>query len=181
MEAAPNKPYDVLRKIADASITASSGLPAQTEVTPLWTGVGFMLAGRRMVASMNEVTEMMTVPSVTRLPGVRPWMKGVANLRGRLLPLVDMELFFETGDEGVPMLRRVISIEAGDLYAGLVLNQVFGMQHFPIDTYRETAEDVPEAIAPYIEGSYHHMGQTWTVFSPELLSQDSKFLDAAAK
>jgi twitching motility protein PilI len=96
-----------------------------------------MLDGHRMVSPMMEVAELLTPPSsITKLPGVKPWVRGVANLRGRLLPLVDLESFF--GNPPVKNLRRrILSVEQSDLYSGLVVSEVFGMQHFPAATQLE--------------------------------------------
>ena len=47
-----------------------------------------------MIAPMGNVVEMLPVPEATPLPGVQPWVAGLANVRGRLLPLFDLEVFF---------------------------------------------------------------------------------------
>jgi len=177
--ASENKAFQTLADIARRSLQFARGLPAQVEITPIWTGVGFTLAGRRMVAPMSEVAELTTLPAITTLPGVQPWMLGVTNLRGRLLPLVDLEAFFQTGH--LPSRsRRVLSIEKQDLYTGLVVSEVFGMQHFPVDTFVEQADDVPVSIAPFIRGAYVFQGRDWALFSPFALANDNRFLNAAA-
>lgn len=176
-----SKPFVLLRSIAQSYINAGVGMPTEADNRPMWSGVGFVLGGVRMVASMSEVVEMMTVPPATRLPGVKPWVQGVANLRGRLLPLIDMEMFLETGVSVNAVNRRVVSIEQSDVYAGLVMNQVFGMQHFPVDSYNQAVQqEVPQALLPFIEGCYEHMGESWVVFSPKLLCKNELFLSAAS-
>ena len=177
--ASENKAFQVLADIARRSLQFARGLPAQVEITPVWTGVGFVLGGRHMVAPMSEVAELTTLPAITALPGVQPWMLGVTNLRGRLLPLVDLETFFHTG-AGLTRTRRVLSVEKDDLYSGLVVSEVFGMQHFPVDTFVQESTDVPTEIAPFVRGAYRHEGREWVVFSPFALAVDSRFLNAAA-
>jgi twitching motility protein PilI len=177
--ASENKAFQTLADIARRSLQFARGLPAQVEITPVWTGVGFTLAGRHMVAPMSEVAELTTLPAITVLPGVQAWMLGVTNLRGRLLPLVDLEAFFQTGQ--VPSrTRRVLSIDKQDLYSGLVVAEVFGMQHFPVDTFVDQAVDVPESIAPFVQGAYRFQGIEWALFSPYALANDNRFLNAAA-
>ena len=173
------KPFTLLQDMAERSMSNASNLPAQAEAIETWSGVGFMLDGHRMVSPMMEVAELLTPPSsVTKLPGVKAWVRGVANLRGRLLPLVDLEAFF--GNTAVRNLRRrILSLEQFDVYSGLVVNEVFGMQHFPADAYVNTAGEISEQIAPFVTGSYEHQGVTWKVFSLSLLARDSRFLDAA--
>ncbi len=173
------KPFTFLQEIAERSIASAKGLPAQVEAVEIWSGVGFTLDGKRMVAPMMEVAELLTPPSsVTRLPGVKPWVRGVANLRGRLLPLIDLDGFFGI-NAPKSRRRRILSVEQADLYSGLVVNEVFGMQHFPSDSFVDTPEAVAEKIAPFVTGAYEYQGVTWNVFSLSLLARDSRFLDAA--
>src|ERR1700758_3164570 len=58
--------------------------------TQSWTGLGFRLRERWLVAPREDVREVITVPRMTRVPGARPWMLGVANVRGNLLPITDL-------------------------------------------------------------------------------------------
>ena len=60
-----------------------------------------------------------------------------------------------------------------------MVNEVFGMQHFPADSHVDTAEQVAGNVAPFIKGAYEYQGVTWNVFSLSLLARDSRFLDAA--
>lgn len=176
-----SEPFAALLALAQASAVSARGLPAQVDITPHWTGVGFTLGGLRLVAPMNEVAELLSVPPTTRLPGVQSWVRGVANVRGRLLPLIDLEAFFDGQLSGTRQSHRVLAIETGDLYTGLLVSAVHGMQHFPVDTFcEESVHDCPEPLQPYISGVYRVRDQQWHRFSPFLLTQDSRFFNAAA-
>lgn len=173
-------PFVVLAQLAESSRNEAQGLPAQVDIQPHWSGIGFSLLGQRMVAPMGEVVEMLKVPSYTRLPGVQPWVVGVANVRGRLLPLFDLEGYFGGQRTGSRQRRRVLVLEMGELYSGLMVSDVFGMQHFPIDTFTDA---VPQSLHPlqrYLNGSYVQMDMTWTIFSPFNLAKDPRFFNAAA-
>jgi|TARA_B110000116_G_scaffold262294_1_gene267425 twitching motility protein PilI len=172
--------YQTLVDLSRLCRRSSRGLPAQVDIRPHWSGVGFSLLGQFFVAPMGEVTEMLEVPSFTRLPGVMPWVKGVANVRGRLLPLFDMGNFFGGRLGGHRKQRRVLILESGDIYTGLEVDQVFGMKHFPIDTYSEQNDYASEAIKPFTQGSYELDGRRWALFSPAMLALDDRFANAAA-
>lgn len=173
-------PFAVLLDIAERSLKSAKGLPAQVDAVPLWSGIGFTLAGRRFVAPMGEVSEILTQPPSTRLPGVMQWVRGVANVRGRLLPLIDLEAFFGGSLTGGRKNHRVLSLEMGDLYTGLIVNEVHGMQHFAIDTFDAAIpEDLPE-LAPFLAGSYRQGDEHWLVFSTFKLAQNAGFMNVAA-
>lgn len=174
------EPFEVLAALAERSVAVARGLPARLEIKPHWSGVGFSLLGGRMVAPMGEVAEMLSVPPYTRLPGVKPWILGVANVRGRLMPLVDLELFLGGQVTGGRRQRRVLVLDQGELYTGLVVNEVFGMQHFPIDAYGNDGAPASEALAAYEAGAFENEGVRWGVFHPSRLVQNEEFMNASA-
>ena len=116
---AANDPFSQLLDIANRSLREARGLPAQVEVVPEVSGVAFRLAGQRLMAPMGEITEILTVPAATKLPGVQSWVRGLSNVRGRLLPLFDMEAFLEGALSGARKDFRVMALEVGELYSGL--------------------------------------------------------------
>ena len=76
-------PFVVLATIASRSTVGARGLPQQIDAMTTWSGIGFNLMGLRFVVPMTEVAELLERPGSTRIPGVKPWVKGVANVRGR--------------------------------------------------------------------------------------------------
>lgn len=178
--AAASEPFVALQDIAARSLRQAQGLPAQIDIQPHWTGVGFSLAGYRFVAPMAEVAEILSPPPSTRLPGVQKWVRGVANVRGRLLPLIDLESFFAGSLAGNRKNHRVLALELGELYTGLLVSEVFGMQHFPVDSFSEQLMPELQPFADYLAGAYQQDGLTWTVFSPFKLARNPDFYNAAA-
>ncbi len=175
-------PYAILAKIAERSTLGERGLPEQTDVKAHWSGIGFTLAGQRFVAPMAEVAELLERPSATRIPGVKPWVRGVANVRGRLLPLIDLEVFFG-GQPGTNRKKqRVLALDMGDFYSGVLVSEVHGMQHFPLENFSGDPEDQNREtpFADYLQGAYHNEEQSWPVFSLHALAKDPRFFNAAA-
>ena len=176
----PDEPFQQLLAYANRSVAVAPGLPEQKEIIPEWSGIAFELWGIKMAAPMGQVTEILTIPPHTRLPSVQEWVKGLANVRGRLLPLLDMEAFLGGALDRERKSHRVLVLELGDLYSGLIVNSVRGMQTFPIDVYSDDVpEGVPESLQPYLSWSYLLEGQQWAVFNPEKLVQDERFYNVA--
>ena len=175
----PQAAFEALIDLAQRSRAAARGLPAQTDIRPQWSGIGFELMGSNFVAPIGEVSELLEIPNYTHLPGVQPWVKGVANVRGRLLPLFDLAAYFGSRLAGGRKQRRVLILETETLYSGLMVDQVFGMQHFPMDEYSEQPGAVASSILPFVTGSYPLDGRQWSLFRPALLAQDPRFINAA--
>lgn len=159
--------------------TTALDLPARQDVVRYWSGIGFLLDGRRYVAPLEQVSEILTAPAYTRVPGVHSWMKGVANVRGRLMAVMDLTGFLEKSTAQQDKRRRLLVIDQGELYTGLAVDDVYGMQHFDVETYSEEPGDLDEMVVPYIEGAYQRDGEQWPVFSLMQLANDPRFLQVA--
>ncbi len=171
--------FQTLAAVADQSRRFAKGLPAQLDIVPYWSGIGFEMLGRLFVAPMGEVSEMLEVPHYTRLPGVKPWVRGVANVRGRLLPICDLAEFLGDKIQTGRKQQRILILERDDLYTGLLVDRVYGMQHFPVDTFQDDAELGDSTAAQFCQGCYQVDGSGWAVFSPDKLVFDAEFMQAA--
>ena len=88
------------------------------------TLVVFDLDGREFALPMEDVAEILQMVLVTPVPEVPPWVAGVVNLRGRVIPIVDLRtrLGFETR---TPLLNTPILIaEQGTRKLGLIADAV---------------------------------------------------------
>ena len=171
-------PFQILLEIDQRCRVLAAGLPSQQAAVQTWSGIGFRMGERLFVAPMGEVGEVLHEPRYTQLPGVKNWVRGVANVRGRLLPVMDLCGFF--GNELSPLrkLRRVLVVDHQDIFAGLTVDEVFGMQHFPVDTFSEQLPPLEASMQPFIHGVFQRE-QPWLVFSPQALMRDQAFLDVA--
>ncbi|MFZ5724336.1 MAG: chemotaxis protein CheW [Pseudomonadota bacterium] len=157
----------------------AAGMPQQADIVEYWSGIGFTMDGIRYVAPIPEVSEILHVPRYTRVPGVLGWMKGIANVRGRLLPIMDLIGYFNRKSSLQEKRRRLLVLDHGDLYSGLVVDDVMGMQHFPVDTYKSESGERDPVIAPYTDGSYTREDGAWIVFSLHRLAEDPRFMQVA--
>jgi twitching motility protein PilI len=172
--------FQALADLAQKSLMAAQQLPAQKDAVAQWSGVGFSMFGKHFVVSMDELNEMLEVPAHTKLPGVQPWVKGIANVRGRLLPIFDLAAFFGELLIGNKKQQRLLVIDRNKTYAGLWVDQVFGMQYFDISSRKtELSTELPESIEEFIDGSFELNGTTWSVFHPLKLMEKPNFMDVS--
>lgn len=180
-----DQPFDVLLEMAArsraAGRTAGADTDAQHHLEPYWTGVGFSVGPLRFVAPLGQVTEILVGVALTRLPRVKPWMKGVANVRGRLMPVMDLAQFL-----GLPSnppagrRQRALVLEIDETYCGLLVDEAHGLKHFGFEAYKEDTPGLPDAVKPFVAGLYDGADGTWTVFDTGALASDPHFLEAGA-
>ena len=171
-------PFQLLAGIDQRCRAYAAGLPSQQEVVQTWSGIGFRMGERRFVAPMGEVSEVLHEPRFTLLPGVKSWVKGVANVRGRLLPVMDLCGFFGAELSPHRKQRRVLVVDHQEIFAGLTVGEVFGMQHFPVETFSEQLPPLEANIQSFIHGVFQRE-QAWLVFSPHALAQHQDFIEVA--
>lgn len=172
--------FDLLLDVSRQYETEQKQLPAQTDKQMLWTGIGFNLLGERFVASMGEVIEMMPVPQSTKLPGVKNFVTGIANVRGRLMTMIDLALFFGERPKVAKVSRRVMVVDGEGGYFGFIVDESMGMQHFPQDGFSRQLGQVKDRFQPYLLGSYRVAGNLWPVVSLHAILLDPKLDRLAA-
>ena len=92
-------PFELLRELERRSRVAITGSPADDVSTEEWVGIGLRLGNERFVVAREEVREVLMLPStLTRVPGAKPWIRGLANVRGHLLPIADLRGFLGAGE-----------------------------------------------------------------------------------
>lgn len=146
-----------------------------------WSGVGFMLAGQHYVAPLGEVAEVLRVPEFTPVHGVHHWLMGLSNVRGRLLPLVNLAEFANVTHEVSidSAKRKIIVVDHGDLFSGLLVDEVLGIQHFSKQSYASQISNSPAGIQPYLQGGFSRAEQFWRIFMLSKLAVDPRYLSAS--
>ncbi len=170
----------LLRDIEDRSRRNAVGLPQQTEFRRFWEGVLFSVSGVRLAAALGELMEILNFPAaVTPVPGTHAWVRGVANVRGSLLPIVDLQQFLGGRAAVTDRRSRVLVIRHEATPVGLLVGEVFGMRHFPEET-RGEAPYLDGKLARFVQSTYQHDMESWPVLSVPALSGDPEFQVAAA-
>lgn len=162
------------------SLANAADLPSEVEQRQVWSGVGFEIKGQRYVAPLDEVAEILTVPDYTLVPGVKPWVCGIANVRGRLMPIMDLMKFLDRPTEVPDFQHKLLVIEKGELYTALIVEKIVGMQHFYTDEFVKDVIEEHEDTRKFIKGAFSHQGENWKIFSLYLLADDPDFLQAAS-
>ena len=174
-----NDPFDLLLDLEKRTLKGTAGLPAIDMVEEEWVGVGFRIGDSRLIASMAEVKEILDLPEYTLVPGVKSWIVGVANVRGNLLPILDMKTFLLGEDIKQRQKGRVIVIDYKGFNTGLIVEEVFGMRHFRESDVTGDVPAVPDGITPYVERAFKQDEEHWPVFDFNEMAQDERFAQAS--
>ena len=170
--------FDVLQDYEQRSLVHAPGRPEMIEAAGHWRGVGYRLGKRRFVSSFDEIVEIITLPSVTAVPGANPWMLGVANVRGSLLPVVDLKQFLEGDRTVVHDGQRVLVIRQAGGNVAVLIDELFGQRTFN-DTHRVEIEEQYEGrYSNFVSQVYQLNDSQWGLFNMSLLARTPEFRQA---
>ena len=171
-------PYQLLRSLDEACRARGLGLPVHHETSEEWQGTAFRLHNVHCVTGLREVAEVLRYPEVSRVPRSREWVRGVANVRGSLLPIIDLNAYLFGRPSLLKRDSRVLVINQ-NVVAGLMVDEVLGMKYFQETEKGELAGRFEQQIEPYLSGSYRQGGLDWGIFSVGALVQTPQFLHAS--
>jgi purine-binding chemotaxis protein CheW len=114
-------------------------LAEQVDVTGYPTGVVVRFGGARYAVDMACVAEVVPVPRTSRVPGCPPWLSGVVNWRGRVLPVVDPRSLLGAESLPLPSSARLLVLSVDGVEAGLLVEAVAGL----LESGDQTPEPAP--------------------------------------
>jgi len=176
----PRAPFELLYELEARARAHAFGLPQREEARTLWHGVGFRLAGMPLVAPLGQVREVLVSPPVSRVPGAKEWVTGIANVRGTLLPILDLQGFLSSRPTARGRRTRVLVVQHSGVMAGLMVDEVLGLRHFFEEDRLAHIPSSAEGLRAYLSGAFSQAGEVWTVFDMHRLIQDPAFMQVAA-
>jgi len=176
-----NPLFELLRDIEVRSRQKALGIPSQVEVRQSWSGIGFKIGEVRLVAAFGEVNEILPYPAMTRVPSAQPWVLGLSNVRGTLMPILDLGNFIEGRSTPIHRRSRILVINRDKVAAGLLVDEVFGLRHFFAEEQTDMFPQISQQLMGNLTGAYQQNGIYWGIFSIPQLCQDPVFKEVAAK
>lgn len=101
----------------------------------------FYVAGEEYAVTVLKVTEIIECVTLTHVPGTPPWIRGVLNLRGAVVPVVDLSVKFGLAPTELTRRTCVVMVEIEHDAERLVLGVM-------ADSVNQVIELGPEQILP---------------------------------
>jgi len=169
-------PYELLKQLDARCRKNSSGLPVASGVIDDWIGIGFAISDTPLLAKMDDISEILPVPETIRVPGVTHWVVGLANIRGNLMPVLDMNGYLYGKPSKVRKESRILVINKQGVVAGLLVDEVYGLRRFKPEEHRQEEREVTGSLGDYLGGVFIDQVRRWNVFSVEKLTRTEQFL-----
>jgi twitching motility protein PilI len=176
-----DRPFELLKELEKRSRTTATAGPADAAAGREWVGVACRMGGETFLIAREETREVLGYPAViTRIPGAKSWVKGLANVRGSLLPMLDLRQFLGSGATTPGRNTRVIVVHHREIPAGLIVDEVLGFRRFAESEFNADAPPTVIRCDMYLAGAFRRGGEVWPVLSLKSLVESPSFLQAAS-
>ena len=181
LKALRDRPFELLRELERLARSTLAGQGRDSPTGREWVGVAFRLGGENFLVAREETKEVLGFPAtVTRIPGAQAWIRGLANVRGQLLPVVDLRGFLGAGLSAQGRSTRVLAVNHREIPAGLMVDEVLGFRRFADSEFAAVVPPTLLKCERYLAGAFRRGTETWPVFSLRTLLESSEFMQASA-
>lgn len=94
--------------------------------------VEFLLGDSAFAFELEQLTEVCQLTGVTWIPGAPEFVLGVINLRGQILPVIDLKTFLGIEQGGVRVFNKALIFRKGKLVVGFIADEVIGARKVPL-------------------------------------------------
>ena len=147
-------------------------MPAAPEAPPAPRACLFALAGARFAVDVRSAREVVLFDEITMVPRAPRHLVGVANLRGTVMPIVDVRELLGLAEARSGRTVRTLVVRDGAVQAALVVDTVLGLEPFedvmPADSPAAAELSGPR---PFMAGWIQWAGETLPLLAvPKILA-----------
>lgn len=114
--------------------------------------VGFQIDDQRYAFRIEQIREIVILDQVTKTPQVADYVEGVSNLRGAIIPIINLRVLFGLTPKPADEETRTIVVSVGGKLMGCTVDMVSQVIRIPADSIQPAPETVTADGADYIAG-----------------------------
>jgi purine-binding chemotaxis protein CheW len=142
-----------IKKVLDERATAlAEPLCDEADRVATTQYVVFQLGQERYGLDIQLIEEIQPVRNLTLVPCTPDFVVGAINVRGSVLPIIDIKSFFGLPNSQLQATSKTIVIKAGDIRLGILTDQVEGVRDIGRNDIGSVAETLPRAAEDLIVG-----------------------------
>lgn len=112
----------------------------------------FKLIDEEYGVEVNQVRSIERMQSITKVPRTPHFVKGVINLRGIIIPIIDLRKRFDLEVEDYTDNTRIIIVNVGDVQVGLIVDAANDVLDIALNAIEAPPEVVGGIEATYLRG-----------------------------
>lgn len=114
--------------------------------------VSFKIGSEEFGVDILEVQEINRMVDITKVPQAAHYVEGVINLRGKVIPIIDLRKRFNMEVKEADKNTRIVVVDIDGSIMGMVVDSVSEVLRLPADTIEPAPEIVMGIDSEYIKG-----------------------------
>jgi len=112
----------------------------------------FRLAEEYYALDIQAVQEIVRMQNITSIPGSDPWVEGITNLRGRVVPVIDLRRRCSVSVNEHSPETRIVVVSSSNGMVGLIVDAVSEVMRIPADQVEPPSSIVSVPANTYLRG-----------------------------
>ncbi len=114
--------------------------------------VEFLVAHEKYGFETRHVREVCRLNEITTIPGTPLFVAGIINLRGEILPVIDIRRFYELPEKGLSDLNRVIILNSETMEFGVLADSIEGVKNIAMSDLETSLPTLTGIREEYLRG-----------------------------
>lgn len=138
--------------------------------------VGFRVGKEHFAAPIANIQEIIRLTNIVTIPKSPMFIEGVINLRGKVIPVIDLKKRFDMGAVEVSPTAKIIVAEILKFHVGLIVDEVKEVVHSDMTNFEKTPSLVANVDQKFIKGLLKQDDKMMIVLDLENVISDEEIL-----
>jgi len=173
-------PYQLLKELEYRCRTVNQSYAGGGQAKE-WVGIAFRIGDEVLMTSRSDVREVLALIPSTRVPGAKAWIKGLANLRSQLIPVIDFAKFLGAEQHQTTGQERMLVVNHDRIPAALVVDEVLGFRRFSeSELSKNCGVESIFNLDAFLLGECSRDDNAWPVIGLRKLVESQQFMQSSA-
>jgi purine-binding chemotaxis protein CheW len=123
------------------------------------------------ILKVNEIIRLKGI-EITKVPNTQKYITGIINLRGEVIPVLDMRLRFHMPQKPLDDDHRIIIVTVKDKTIGFLVDSVSEVAHIAEEDISDPPEEIYDINTKYIVGVAKHKDRIFIIIDIDLIVED---------
>ena len=140
-------------------------------------GLLFSTKQHLLLTPLLEIQGILPLKSLTRVPGMKSWLKGLASYQSEIFPVTDLAQFILNTPSDCTKDSRILVVSLQESKVGLLVERVHEMLRFTQQTFAEESLQDGGEFSSYMIGAHMHQQRKIPIISCQLIVNSHNFVD----
>lgn len=131
----------------------------------------FRLGEQLLALPSEQIQEILPLPDIFFVPGCPPDMPGVINLRGDILPIIDLKQLLSLGS-GIKASTNILVTKGQAMVCGFLVDEVLDLTEIPQNALKPPLATLPARLQPWVTAELAWNDEVVICLNAEALLQD---------